>query len=942
MKDTQLYIANKLADLDGESIITMTYAHEDSDNPTIVKNNFSKSISLPATSNNNDIFGHIYDLKRVTDLVDGKTSGVNFNALKRTPFQLFVNGDLAESGYIQLTNIVNNNGNVRYTIQAYGGLGDFLYNLMYDEENEKRSLADLQYGITGYSGEPANEMDFNICKEVVKEAWNNMPRGGNNRLFDVINFVPAYNGVPKDFESKKVLFNYDAAMGIPRTFDDIHTTYNGYGMLELDEAVDEAETRDLRSYLQRPCLSVRALFEACCRPENNGGYSVELDKTFFNEENALYNDAYITLPMLQNEMVEKEITKSLPGATSVLGGRGNTFVIDRNFGVIKLSDTPVNGNIKVKVSFSFNAEYVGEELYTSIDEYGLELFTPGNGKPYYREILRRSYNSAFVAQLIVRDLDMNTIAASQEIAFSNKGNFSQNWEVYTAGESKGVTNIVGCFRKNGGIKLDFETAEHNNVFTLDTTFTRGSNSSVLVFLRLQRAYEKADAGISDNAGLLWRNDRYTLDSQTSKEDYMVKGFNVYAPNEGSVEIATTNLPSISSNSKVTKALLLGSTESPADYLLSYTKLFGLHFIKDKTEKTITITPNFYNSNIIDIDNRIGHAEITITPYVFSKKFLRMGLKQPETYFSKKYREANKLEYGQKRIDTGIAFNNDTEEIYKGNVYTSAVPCLATSPYFSTFYSSNRVEIYPMMAGNPKITYVKGANGARSTTELASANYIDVTKTVPFNVNRGYDLMPRMCYYNVKNSIREAADISNNLVVFSRNVELTNSQGTAMPYWLTDDVPEMLVFAEANCPLLTNRAINARGDTIAIKCDKLPLLLNMRMGRANNVLDTLDFAKSKEAYRPGLQYPDGLDIYSRFWDKHFTDRMHVDTCKVVCDVDLAGMPINADMLRNIFFFEGNYWVLNKIEDYDPVEEKLTKCEFIKVRDLGAYFTSENGK
>ena len=126
MKDTRLYIDDVLVDLDNESIITMNYLLEDSDNPTIVKNSFSKSITLPSTEGNNALFGRIYDLSRETIIDDIKRSGIYFNTLKRTPFKLFIESELIESGYIQLTGIAVTNGAPRYTIQAYGGLGDFL------------------------------------------------------------------------------------------------------------------------------------------------------------------------------------------------------------------------------------------------------------------------------------------------------------------------------------------------------------------------------------------------------------------------------------------------------------------------------------------------------------------------------------------------------------------------------------------------------------------------------------------------------------------------------------------------------------------------------------------------------------------------------------------------------------------------------------------------
>lgn len=62
MTDIRLYINDILADLNSESLISLTFALDDTDNPTIVKNSFSKSITLPSTKNNDRIFGCMHDI----------------------------------------------------------------------------------------------------------------------------------------------------------------------------------------------------------------------------------------------------------------------------------------------------------------------------------------------------------------------------------------------------------------------------------------------------------------------------------------------------------------------------------------------------------------------------------------------------------------------------------------------------------------------------------------------------------------------------------------------------------------------------------------------------------------------------------------------------------------------------------------------------------------
>ena len=948
MKNTELYIADTLVDLDSESIITMTYTLEDTDNPTIVKNSFSKSITLPATENNNALFGQIYDLSRETLLVANRNNGVYFNTLKRTPFAFYNEGELVESGYVQLTGIAVTNGIPRYTVQAYGGLGDFLYNLMYTEEGDRRNLASLDFDIEGHDGEHTTEMDFTIDRNVVNRAWSTLPRAGRNSIEEVLQFIPAYNGVSSDFDAKHAVINYNGitSMGLPRTLTDNGKTYkdvNGYGGLEFGRSMDEAEVRDMRSYLQRPALSVEALIKACANPANNGGYTVNLDPAFFSEDNPLYFDAYITLPMLGVETESTESSFELSGSDGYIGGTSNSFVREIEAGVRTISNVANNANIKVTVPLSMAIDSTLSELFTDVDLYKYEERNEVGMVTTYH-VYDKTYYSAIVAQVIVTNRDNGEVlAVSNEVAFSNKGAFKRDWGVYTKFDNvdRGVENIKGHFKQKDGL-LQFVSELETNTFPISVSFIKGNVEGIVVTLRVQRAYKSNYTDISTNASLLWKSDsfyeekmleNYTIDNIKSVDNV------IGCYREGStVEISTANLPSISSGSKVTKEILLGSTESPADYLLSYIKLFNLRFIKDVGTKTVTITPNYFNGNIIDIEDRIDRGQaVNITPNVFSKKFMRLGLSQPETYFAKKYKAMNKLDYGQKRVDTGFAFNNETEEIYKDNLFTSAVPCLATSKFFNTFRNASGVEVFAPIADNPKLTLAEGnaSTGYNTLTkDIVSPQYIDAKMSVPFSAYKGYDLMPRMCYFDEKEGVREAVDVSNNLVVFCKNVELKNANGEAVNYWLTDDVPEMITLCGANCYLLTNEGNDTNGNDIAIQRTKLPLFLSMRLMDAH-VRESFDFAKSKESYIPGINYPEGVTLYERYWSGLYNDRMDVDTRKASCMVDLSGIAVNSDLLRNFFYFDNNYWLLNSIEDYDIASNKLTKCEFIKVKSLDAF-------
>ena len=237
--------------------------------------------------------------------------GVNFDPSKRTPFKLYVNADIAESGYIQLTDISVNNSEITYNITLYGGIGDFFYGLKYNEDGSQKTLADLRYFIeqNGIILPEDREFDFTINKDLVYNSFNKDWTVDNNELLDYLAFIPAYNGLYSDFDSSKCLINTNGQNTFPTSIIEDQTTYtpyNGFGSASLNQDYTEWQMRDLRSYYQRPAIKVNKLIETICREENSG-YQVNLDPTFFNSDNPYWSKSFIALPLLTSNDYEQSL-----------------------------------------------------------------------------------------------------------------------------------------------------------------------------------------------------------------------------------------------------------------------------------------------------------------------------------------------------------------------------------------------------------------------------------------------------------------------------------------------------------------------------------------------------------------------------------------------------------------------------------------------------------
>lgn len=308
-RNVSLYIAGTMVDLDDNSLILFNYAMTDLTNPTIIKNSYSHQVKLKGTKTNNKLFGEIFRLDRQTIYSDGYT-GVNFDPMRKTPFEIYdETSTCLESGYVKLNSISRNGADISYNVTLYGGLGSFLYGLSYNKDGSKKTLADLWY--TNSDGEEFLFKDYSLADSFgyiegqihVGNAWKYMVGSpvSDKHVWDIINFAPSYNGLPKEFDSDKIIMSDTAYSNCvsSRTDDkgDVYQSYNGFALYRFKNKHTEWEMGDLRWYLQRPVISVRAILQAIQNQRNNGGYSVNIEGV----NGFRLSRTFMTLPMIAPE-----------------------------------------------------------------------------------------------------------------------------------------------------------------------------------------------------------------------------------------------------------------------------------------------------------------------------------------------------------------------------------------------------------------------------------------------------------------------------------------------------------------------------------------------------------------------------------------------------------------------------------------------------------------
>lgn len=955
-----LYIGDRKADLSDGSFLLFNYAMEEMSNPTIVKNSYSQQITLPGTSRNNKIFGGIFRPDRVTQYGGSLDTGIYFDPARKTPFTIYNElGEVLESGYCKLDSVQRKRGNVEYSVTLYGGLGSFMYSLSYDDAGKKRTLADLAY--MG-EGSDASELDFKINAKAVRDAWytiagrdvdidevavyrlgkinedgtvgagqrgdvvkdyrivggmmyqvtgtslqdgclaavldaegntlqtfyygtwqsytrtpitahddgvilrvcGNAPDGpavsGLAGLWDILNFAPCYNGTPSgDFSADKVMFS-PTALGM--TIPSGYSTMNGYALGTLSRDYTEWEVKDLRSYLQRPVIKWSKVIEAICAPYNNGGYSVNLDADFFNENNPYYADAWLTLPILstlnvQSKGAEASIIPVLGEMTLSEGGDPNTEYS------VELQIRPKANVPAGKTAWYMDVNMLNSWTWVNYITYTLTAYDDGGN------VLGTA--TANVSSADYRQWGLPTMDATSN--FDGDGNWVGN-PVPLRITANGISYLV-----------------------LTQTLTRGGGGTT-------------PGSYAPTPTTMWSDSR---DWNTGAEC----SHNVERNSNG-CRYTYKASDTARTGAIITKKMLLSSERTPADYLLSYCKMFGLVFTADKASKTINITrrSNFYSDGLLNITPKVDIAEgVKLAPFAFTAKWYDFKTDYSEGEFAKYYANVYEKTFGVQRVNTGYEFNSTSVNLLDGSAFKGLIDALEKSPAFVNYVNGSYD--YPAVfaeGGKYELT-----NGSGDTEEfdlpLPTASMVKSYMNADYP---GSDTWAKPQIHNADNAPFEHRDA----LLF-----LTGTVSPSGRYCLTDDTATMMALNDSvPCWFISDDA-----DSVVSFVPRFSRYVR----NGNTITKSWDFGTPSEVLLPDAEFAEDSGIYAQFWETYIRDRYDDDTKVMTAKVDLTGMQVNEQLFRTFYWYDGAIWAMNKITNHSMTTWDATECEFVRVMEKDNY-------
>ena len=922
MNNIHLYIGNTEVEFDTTPEILYTYQVDELTNPTVVKNSFSKTITVRGTKANNKLFGHYWNVERTQVGGSGNADGVYFNASKKMGFQLFVDTELYEQGYVKLDEVRRIDGDYEYDITLYGGLGDFFYNLSINDDGNEMKLSDLNF---------EDDIDFTINLDTVKTAWDSLKNNRQNK-WQTINFMPAYNGIPEDFEADKMLIDTKST-NLTKTKSEDGKTYKtreNWVMAELPDEMTEWETRDLRSYLQRPCIRMKEIIKACCNPDNNGGYEVELDSDFFNENNPYWEKTWLSLPMIQALEYDSG-EQTLEGSTLVTlptEGDVNGYFYQRlQFDMGEYPSSVVNTiSLVASIDCDFPQHYTSYAWFWNWngDSYHTGWWCTGS---LFCQLL------AFNGDTVVGASDVYNLTTpirhNGKLYYGTNSDYADGHQ-FTPYMNKPIYTVLGTFKEGLWTKENQSTPAElpftiigltTNVTDIKMCFYWGASKD-----KLKKTQNTPNALFISNYSDGWMSQNYNWQTIQPVEDY-------------TIHIKSTNLKAVMggtigrTGTEVTKNLILNTEASPADYLLSYCKMFGLYFSKSLYEDKIYIQTrkSFYDrTKVTDISNEVDYSQgVTITPIAFNAKWVQFSQEQDETQFVTEYNTTKGVVYGSKVLNTGYEFDSEKKELLEGNVIRSAIEGLERSKYFTCYNNDSKVR--PFFGYGMKYNLYNGDD----TIEVNGTNSIG-SNLLGINEGDGmkyYDTFPKVQFHDSKNG---ATDGNNVLVFFSGFKDFGSGRANPINYFLTDDSYWQSTLNEGSaCWLFVSGDKDVNDKPIARKVSSIPVFERyLTDSNGTTIKKSLDFGTAQELYVPKYGIKEEVNIYSNFWKTYLEDLYDINTKILTVYVRLKG-KVGYDLLRQFYWFENAVWRINKITDWNIGLDDVTKVEFVKVQDLEGY-------
>lgn len=670
----QLLLANQEVELTKDVQIPLNKAFQNLWNPTDIIVDYSKTISIPMTVINNRVLGNAYRLDRtiLSNIDQLENIGLYLDPTKKIPFNLLYNGQELMNGYAKFTSANYSKNNKSYNLNLFGALGEYFQSMKdvvtsFDRlTDEQKSEEDggSKYVLNDHIG------DAVLNSEYVKKSWQRVNNNINNFSDpnvtdqDIIGFAPAYRGyygmdfkstdyeypgeeivsIVSDLEScwknTYCINTFDGKIYHDCTDDEKKEADDFISKLEADKLVEdgmkEYQMGQYRSYHQRPFIYLNKLMYMFQEKSKAlTGYDLELDPSWFNENNPYWTKLVYTLNYLED-------IEEIPNTQQYTPIQTSSYT---------LYQTPTDSKFgSSSYTYSFTPHSSIVDIQSTIAAVKLKYDNRSSG--LYSYGLMSNKNTAFVYELT-----LTTASGSQTKRFwASIGGNQYRPSGLGLDESNKTYAVYTANSPFVSFKLDyFENEWLGLIPTVKFNIPEGDEGSEAVLTIKTDIYSKDSSpfvlwtgGFGSSVLNLWDN--------FSKLSATYSGsFNYKTSPSNSINIGLD--------------ILYLKEEPIFDVILQYTKMYGLLWKVDDVNRTVTIcrkSTYFKDYKIEDWNNKLDRSkDYIIEPVTFESKYVNFNYESIDGNKYNAYKDKYGVNYGSKKMKTSYEFNSSDTDLFEG-------------------------------------------------------------------------------------------------------------------------------------------------------------------------------------------------------------------------------------------------------------------------------------
>lgn len=975
--------------------IPITFSILDIREPEKRRTSWSKTITIPGTKNNNRIFSHVYEIGQdgwVT--IGNKSVYEGFNPNLRKECIVMNDGIQVMKGNLQLKKIKRDlDGNIEYEIALNGDLTS----LFYDVGTTKLNDLDLSEWNHAWSKENIENSWYGNAKKADGSTYASIANGTARKIVSLFRdattgrlgvetssphglveddwvFINPYTGtvgssgggaswaylvaakgewvVTQRISSTKFVVNYFYPIALMNSGSSVTVpasapyesfcyertaTGNGY-VYPLISWGDEYDYNSFAVTNMAPAFYVKGIFDKIMKETNSTYQSTFLNSQFFKR--LILTQKKTSYDLTPYELNDRKFCVGLTSSyTNKLAGY-NTSKPVQTYLYPSFSSSLVTLTPQTSANYVPFKKEEGGIMGTTVSYYdapGSTASIKNWDESQYKWIVRQSGEYSLTANLkLTAWIDMNGYEDSTP---DGTASFIQNDPLYTyytrarysnpsgpLGQNNcGIYIISKIMRKRNGFVEEigssgksfdmngnakyasnnpnwkwfgrYQPASWENttlsVPSSKTYFAEGDEVWVQVqsYVQAKSGQYSGSSSAVNKSGIAFHEiyDPPGGDDPLEPRDILA---DFYFRTEASSFIISNPNSTASEGSEIPVSSILPRDMSCKDFLLSIIKMFNLHIESDKQiERLYYIEPRdtYYKtgtggtSDYVDWSSKVDKDSVDIIP---------MG-ELIAKYYTFQNKEENDFWNTKFKTDRGRPYSKYTKEVnndFLKNESKIEIPLGTT-----------------MMINNPDGSDVvmpaiiqKEANGAAKPVSNSAPRMLIWGGLRPYTAQRG------MYIINLNNA--QGAQVGWEMLSSVANagaIAATSSVYTTYPYAGTVDSPQDPQYD-----------IN---------------WYNMEEG---------DFV-----YWDNSRWTNE-NLYNKYWSNFINEISDPSSKVIVAKLRLLNKDIYNLDFRKIYVIDGHYLRLQKIIDYDPVNDGLTTCEFLKLKSPSKYsrrsvITDSNG-